>query len=247
MKWNVSAGHSSIVNSIDGCRVGSPELVTGSRDGKVKVWDPRMSDPVATIGPFRGNADCWTVSFGNTVHESDKVIVAGYDNGDLKMVDLRTMNIRWEANVKNGVCHVSFDRKDIPMNKLAVTCLQGDVFLYEMRTKNEKSGYAGLEAKGGKCTIWGCHFLPQNREIMAITTGSGEMKLFKYSYPMNRAIKGDDGELIGVPGSLESIGNSEYLTTQPLVSFDWNKSKKGLFVTSAFDQVITVGVCSNLE
>ena len=28
---------------------------------------------------------------------------AGYDNGDVKMFDLRTMGLRWETNVKNGV------------------------------------------------------------------------------------------------------------------------------------------------
>ena len=28
---------------------------------------------------------------------------AGYDNGDVKLFDLRTMSLRWETNVKNGV------------------------------------------------------------------------------------------------------------------------------------------------
>ncbi len=202
---------------------------------------------MVTIEPSSGNADCWTVCFGNCANHADKVVVAGYDNGAVKMVDLRKNDIRWETNVKNGVCHVSFDRKDISMNKLSVACLQGDLVVYDMRTKNEKSGYAGLESKIGKCTIWGCQSMPQNREIMAVTTGSGEMRLFNYSYPMNRSIKDTHGELVGVPGSLECIGNSDFLSTQPLVSFDWHVSKKGLFATSAFDQVITVGICSNLE
>ena len=33
--------------------------------------------------------------------------------------DLRTNLVRWETNVRNGVCSIEFDRKDIEMNKLA--------------------------------------------------------------------------------------------------------------------------------
>lgn len=28
---------------------------------------------------------------------------AGYDNGDIKLFDLKNMSLRWETNVKNGV------------------------------------------------------------------------------------------------------------------------------------------------
>ncbi len=50
-------GHESIINSIDGVGglgigMGSPEIVTGSRDGRVKVWDVRVQDkPVACMEP----------------------------------------------------------------------------------------------------------------------------------------------------------------------------------------------------
>ena len=49
------------------CCAGAPELVTGSRDGLVKVWDPRQkNDPVATMAPGEGETkrDCWAVAFG---------------------------------------------------------------------------------------------------------------------------------------------------------------------------------------
>lgn len=56
-----------------------------------------------------------------------------YDNGDIKLFDLRTMQLRWDTNVKNGVTHVAFDRKDIKMNKLAVSCLEATMIVYDMR------------------------------------------------------------------------------------------------------------------
>ena len=36
-------------------------------------------------------------------------MAAGYDNGDIKLFDLRKMALRWENNLNNGVCVLSFD------------------------------------------------------------------------------------------------------------------------------------------
>jgi WD40 repeat protein len=64
--------HEKIINAIDGIGglnvgFGAPELVTGSRDGTVRVWDPRQQEPVLSLEPMDGEnpADCWTVAFGN--------------------------------------------------------------------------------------------------------------------------------------------------------------------------------------
>ena len=60
--WNVERldvpafsvkGHDSIINAIDGCGglnvgYGAPEIVTGSRDGRVKVWDVRQTEAVVS-------------------------------------------------------------------------------------------------------------------------------------------------------------------------------------------------------
>lgn len=50
VSWRVKA-HKEIVNSVDGIGGldvghGAPELLTGSRDGSVKLWDPRQNTPV---------------------------------------------------------------------------------------------------------------------------------------------------------------------------------------------------------
>ncbi len=125
-----SKAHGSIINAIDGIGGlgiggGAPEIVTGGRDGEleyyqynfnkinkmlligsVKVWDPRQSGtPVAEMSPADGEVkrDCWTVSFGNSYNDEERCVCAGFDNGDIKMFDLRTMSLKWETNIKNGV------------------------------------------------------------------------------------------------------------------------------------------------
>ncbi len=128
-------GHASLVNAIDGCGGlniggGAPELVTGGRDGErhrspqragcVRIWDPRVKEAVVSLEPAEGEAvrDCWTVCFGNSFSDDERAVVAGYDNGDVKLFDLRTNTLRWETNAGNGVVSVEFDRKDIEMNKV---------------------------------------------------------------------------------------------------------------------------------
>jgi WD40 repeat protein len=48
--------HTSIINAIDGCGgldvgYGAPEIVTGGRDGCVRLWDPRVNEPVLAMEP----------------------------------------------------------------------------------------------------------------------------------------------------------------------------------------------------
>jgi hypothetical protein len=40
---------------------------------------------------------------GNSYNSEERIVCSGYDNGDIKMFDLKTMSLRWETNVKNGV------------------------------------------------------------------------------------------------------------------------------------------------
>jgi len=249
--WVVPKAHGGLVNAIDGCGgnsvgVGTRELVSGARDGNVAVWDSRTIQPVVTIEPKTQGSDCWTVAFGNNFNAEERSVVAGYDNGDLRLIDLRTMSVRWETNVQNGVCHVSFDRKDIEMNKLSVSCLNSQLCVFDLRTFNENSGYASAKESVGKSTVWGCHYLPQDREVFATTSGNGDIQLFRYSYPMNRSAQDSRGDLVGVAGTLESLTHADYFSQQPIIDFDWHKDKKGLFAFATFDQSVQVAICSGL-
>eukprot|EP01012_Entosiphon_sulcatum_P023303 TRINITY_DN28290_c0_g1_i1.p1 TRINITY_DN28290_c0_g1~~TRINITY_DN28290_c0_g1_i1.p1 ORF type:complete len:284 (+),score=67.43 TRINITY_DN28290_c0_g1_i1:75-926(+) len=176
------AAHESIINTIDGClATGPPELVTGSRDGSVKVWDVRQKhQPVAHLQPANPETkrDCWAVAFGNSFNRSERVVAAGYDNGDIKMFDLRTNKLRWQTNTGNGICHLDFDRADIEMNKLVVSTLEGRIRVYDLRTFHPTIGYSHLEERVHSGTVWCSKSLPQNRDIFA-TAGNGEIALHK--------------------------------------------------------------------
>ncbi|CEM07612.1 unnamed protein product [Vitrella brassicaformis CCMP3155] len=253
--WSCVEGHKGIVNAIDGCGgqnigYGAPELVTGGRDGCVRVWDPRQEDAVVALEPVEGEtpADCWAVAFGNAHNEQERSICAGYDNGDVKLFDLRTMTLRWDTNVKNGVCGVAFDRKDINMNKLAVATLEQNVTVFDLRTFHPEEGYAGRTEKAHKSTVWGVHFLPQNRELFATCGGNGQINLYKYSYPMERKRKDPDNPSLekGVAGTLELL-NQKDIATQPIVSFDWHRDKLGLSCMACLDQTVRVVIVTKLD
>ena len=198
----------TIINGVDGaCFTGPPELVTGSREGSVKVWDIRQRDkPVAALSPARPEAarDCWSVAFGNSYNATERLIAAGYDNGDVKLFDLRMMKMRYEFNTTNGVCHLAFDRPDIEANKLIVSSLEGRIRIYNLRTLHPTLGYAYVEQRVGAGTIWSTKPLPQNREVF-MTCGAGELALCKYQNPPQQSIKDAEGREKGVAGSVDEV------------------------------------------
>jgi len=245
--------HATIINAIDGCGgldigFGAPEIVTGGRDGCVRVWDPRVNEPVLALEPGEGQParDCWAVAFGNSYNDEERCIVAGYDNGDIKLFDLRANSIRYETNVANGVTCVEFDRKDIEMNKLAVTTLESKFRIFDMRTQHPTGGFTCLSEKAHKSTVWCARHLPQNRDIFMTGGGNGGFNLYKYQYPVSRTRQAKDNMPMGVMGSVELL-NSRVISTQPIVSVDWSPDREGLCVLTCLDQTLRCYIVTKLN
>jgi len=243
--FSVRTAHSSIINAIDGIGGGSighgaPELVTGGRDGCVRVWDPRVNHAVVHLEPKQNTSarDCWTVAFGDSYNDEERCVCAGYDNGDVKVFDLRTNSLRWETNCRNGVTSIQFDRPDIEMNKMVVTTLESKFHCYDLRTQHAEDGFTCHTERAHRSTIWFGRHLPQNRDIFMTGGGNGGLNIYKYHYPGNRVGKHrQDGNPIGIPGTVELL-NSRVISTQPIGSFDWSPDREGLCCMSCLDQTI---------
>jgi hypothetical protein len=61
---------------------------------------PAVHAPVKAVfsahcaGAAAGCRDCWCVAIGNSYDNEERCVLAGYDNGDVKMFDLRMNKVR---------------------------------------------------------------------------------------------------------------------------------------------------------
>jgi hypothetical protein len=145
----------------------------------------------------------------------------------------------------NGVCDIQFDRKDIKMNKLYASTLEGKCLIYDLRTQHPEEGFACLDKEVGKSTIWGVKPLPQNRDLFVTMNGDGVLKLWKYGYPTQRKIVDAEGVAKGVVGDMELL-NDKKTAQQPVVGLDFNTGKMGLAVQAALDQTVKVLIFTKL-
>ena len=134
------------------------------------------------------------------------------------------------------------------MNKLVVTSLESKFRVYDLRTLHAAdSSYAFLSEQAHKSTVWLARHLPQNRDVWMTTGGNGTLNLYKYEYPAQRClVDPETGAKRGVMGTVQLL-NSRKFSDQPIVSLDWHTDKQGLFVCTALDQTIKVGVTTKLQ
>ena len=244
--FEMKKAHKLIINAIDGIggstnRKGPPEIVTASRDGTAKVWDVRMKKQAMLLDQHDKTAqhECWAVSFGNAYSQSNRDVCLGYDNGDVKLFDIKMNKVIWETNLKQGICSIEFDKKDCQMDKLAVTTLESKVVIFNMVTYHPELGFSYLNDTVHSSTIWGTKFLPQNKDTFISMGGNGGVSLYKYIYPMKKFILDENNMPKGNVGTL-SIIKTKKISSQPIVGFDWHQEKTGLASLISLDNTLKV-------
>ena len=80
-----------------------------------------------------------TVCAGHAYNTHDRCVASGYDNGDIKLFDLRAMSLRWETNIKNGVSHV--------MSELTQCCWSYNAWTGSMWAEHVSGAGAGNGAE----------------------------------------------------------------------------------------------------
>ena len=266
--WTAAGAHAGGVACLDGVGArtsgahGAPELATGGVDGVLKVWDVRQRDaPVASFQPpaaaeaespagpgGRRAVECWSVSFGDSHGAVDRVVAAGYSTGAVRLFDLRAGRLRWETSCPSAVCGLEFDRREAGLNKLVAACLEGAFRVWDVSTQHPTRGMACCAGSTGEsATLWTARHLPHNRDVWALTDGTGCVRLYRYHYPEKRREKvEEDGGWAGLPGTCELLC-AEQLSQQPLTSWDWSAEKRGLGLCTSVDQCIRVVTVTGLE
>ena len=230
--YEIKKAHKGIIQSIDGLGIknnqGPPEIVTGGKDGLVKLWDLRSDKPCILLEPKdikKNFPECWTVRFCDCGF--NKKVGIGYDNGDIRIYDLRMDKIFFGENLKKGVCNIEFDKKNIPVNKMIVTTLDSKFYLYDFTNyfQNQKKLYDEVNT-----TIWGAKFLPQKRDMFVSLGGDGNLNLYKY----------DKKDFLNNSNDKLNMLSSNYICSRPIIGFDWHLIKNGLACLVSLDNSIKI-------
>jgi hypothetical protein len=72
--------------------------VAGPQRGDAVSHSPRPLSPILQPPPPRRHRDCWAVAIGNSFNDEERCVLAGYDNGDVKLFDLRTNKVSEHAH-----------------------------------------------------------------------------------------------------------------------------------------------------
>ena len=188
------------------------------------MWDPRnLEAPSLRMVPEPGQArkQCWTVCQSQQTSDNSQqhFVAAGFDNGDIKVFDVRNSKIAWETSLSRGISKLTVINmnNDNPSDiKLLAGTVQGRLYSWSLNKPEETPQQLQLD----KSTIWEAQKLSNNKNLVVTALGSGAMTL--------------------VDLDKENINTivSHQVSEPPLNGLSVSKDKPGLVATSSFDQTI---------
>jgi len=238
MKQEKSVGaHADVLTCISGDSSTSTNIVTGGRDGEVKLWDQRNLDsPSIKMVPEVGQTrkQCWSVcqTHLNSTNDANQsnYVAAGFDNGDIKVFDVRNSKIAWETSLSRGVSKLcviprNCDKDDKSENILMAGTVQGKMYTWNML----KPADTPLQQQLDKGTVWEATSLSQNKNLVVTVLGTGAMVLVNLEEDkINKLL-------------------SHQVSEPPLTGLSASQDKPGLIATSSFDKTIRLFYYTGLK
>ena len=211
----VTGAHTDLIHSLTGT---AGLLVSGGREGMVKVWDRRdlRRSVLSMEGEGeRGRAEVWTVEAGP---DCDSVC-AGYSNGDVRLFDCKAGKVRWQASLAKGVTSLNLLTED----RLVGGSVGGNVVVWDL-TSDQRT-----DTKLESNTVWSAVASPHDESVVVATLGSGAIHLLS----LTRA-------------HLTKL-TSHQSSDKPLTTWTWSRDKPGLGLATGFDQNIRVVIVTNIQ
>jgi len=212
--------HSDVLNSVAGASSASAHIVTGGRDGEVKLWDRRSLDvPVIRMLPETGQSkrECWSVCHAGKAHQNLQLIGAAFDNGDVKMFDVRYSKIAWETSLNRGVsCLTAYSFNSLGV--LLAGTVQGK--LYKWCIESPDKNMQQLQCQD-KVTVWATSMMQSgDKSLILASLGTGALSLIDQQ-------------------SLQPV-LTDQISDSGINCLSTCTDKPGLLALSSFDRVIRI-------
>ena len=157
----MTGAHSDLIHCVTGS---AGLLVSGGREGMVKVWDRRdLRRSVLSMEGEGGRPEVWTVEAGPDCDS----LCAGYSNGDVRIFDCKAGRVRWQSSLSKGVTCLNLLSGD----RLLAGSLGGSVVLWNT-TSHQRT-----ETKLEGSTVWSAVASPHDESLVVSTLGSGALHL----------------------------------------------------------------------